>query len=154
MSAMKEDVFEKPLIMKDFVKRRKKTDAKKGRKTRLYEKVMKVPESEKGKRRSKYSELIDSIAKEKRGVYKVRLGSIQANLTSKTAYPSIERLLMQIAKRDGVDFSIISKRPMQTKRGIRVIVSYPEYVKWKENNLQLRVINSELFIEKKTDRPL
>jgi hypothetical protein len=151
---MKEDVFEKPLVMKDFVKGRRKKNTKKDQKGRLYERVRKAPESKRSTRQSKYSELVNSIAKERRGTYKVLLDSIKVDLLPKTAYPSIERLIMQIAKRDGVDFSIVIRRPVQTKKGIRTNVSYSEFVKWKEDNLKLRLINNELFIEKKTDRPL
>jgi len=151
---MKEDVFEKPLVMKDFVKGRKKKSVGKGPKGRLYERVRKTPESKRNRKQSKYLELVNAIAKEKRGTYKVLLDSIKEDLLPKTAYPSIERLLMQIARRDGVDFSIVIRRPVQTKSGARTNVSYPEYVKWKEDNLKLRIIGNELFMEKKTDRPL
>lgn len=151
---MKEDVFERPLVMKDFVKERKKKGLKKSRKDRLYERVRKPPESKRNRKQSKYLELVNAIAKEKRGTYKVLLDSIKEDLLPKTAYPSIERLLMEIAKHDGVDFNVVIRRPVQTKSGIRTNISYPEYVKWKENNLKLRIIGNELFIEKKTDRPL
>jgi hypothetical protein len=151
---MSEDVFEKPLVMKDFVKERRKTAIKKSKKPRLYEKVKNVPESKRHKRQSKYLELINSIAKEKKGTYKVLLNSIKPDLTPKSAYPSIEKALMQIGKRDGVDFSLVVRRQVQTKKGARAFLSYPEYIKWKEDNLRLRVVNGELFIEKKTDRPL
>jgi hypothetical protein len=151
---MSEDVFEKPLVMKDFVKERRKTTVKKAKKSKLYEKVKKVPESKRHKRQSKYLELINSIAKEKKGTYKVLLDSIKADLTPKSAYPSIEKALIQIAKRDGVDFSLAVKRQVQTKKGVRTSVSYPEYIRWKEDNMRLRVVNGELFIEKKADRPL
>jgi hypothetical protein len=148
---MSEDVFEKPLVMKDFVKERRKT---KVRKSKLYERVKKLPESKRHKRQSKYSELVNAIAKEKRGTYKVLLNSIKEYLTPKSAYPSIEKVLVQIAKRNGVDFSIAVKRQVQTKKGARTYVSYPEYIKWKEDNISLKIINNELFIEKRTDRPL
>ena len=151
---MSEDVFEKPLVMKDFLKERRKAKAKKPRKPRLYEKVKRVPESKRQKRHSKYSELVNAIAKEKEGTYKVLLNSIKEDLTPRSAHPSIEKVLIQIAKRDGVDFSIAVRRQVQTKRGMRTYVSYPEYLKWKEGNLRLRIVNGELFIEKKTDRPL
>jgi hypothetical protein len=151
---MSEDVFEKPLVMKDFVKERRKTTTKKSKKLKLYEKVKKIPESTQHKRQSKYLELINSIAKEKKGTYKVLLDSIKADLTPKSAYPSIEKALIQIAKRDGVDFGLAVKRQVQTKKGVRTSVSYPEYIGWKEVNLRQRVVNGELFIEKKTDRPL
>jgi hypothetical protein len=151
---MSEDVFEKPLVMKDFMKEGKKTKVRKSRKLKLYEKVKKIPESKRQKRQSKYLELVNAIAKEKKGTYKVLLNSIKEYLTPKSAHPSMERVLIQIAKHDGVDFSVAVRRPVQTKRGMRTYVSYPEYAKWKENNLKLRVVNGELFIEKKTDRPL
>lgn len=151
---MSEDVFEKPLVMKDFVKERRKTAIKKSKKLKLYEKVKNVPESKRQKRQSKYLELINSIAKEKKGTYKVLLNSIKPDLSPKSAYPSIEKALMQIAKRDGVDFSLAVRRQVQTRKGARAFLSYPEYIKWKEDNLRLRVVNGELFIEKKTDRPL
>jgi hypothetical protein len=148
---MSEDVFEKPLVMKDFVKERRKATVKK---SKLYERVKKLPESKRHKRQSKYSELVNAIAKEKKGTYKVRLNSIKEDLTPKSAYPSIEKVLIQIAKRNGVDFSIAVRRQVQTKKGVRTYVSYPEYSKWKEDNIRLKVVNDELFIEKKTDRPL
>ena len=147
---MSEDVFEKPLLMKDFVKERRKTKIKK---SKLYERVKKLPESKSYKRQSKYLELVNAIAKEKKGTYKVLLNSIKPDLSPKSAYPSIEKALMQIAKRDGVDFSSAVRRQVQTKKGARAFLSYPEYIKWKEDNLRLRVVNGELFIEKKTDRP-
>lgn len=148
---MSEDVFEKPLVMKDFVKERRKATIKK---SKLYEKVKRVPESRRHKRQSKYSELVNAIAKEKKGVYKVLLGSIKEDLTPKSAYPSIEKALTQVAKRNGVDFNMAIKKQVQTKKGVRTYVSYPEYIKWKEDNIGLRVVNGELFIEKRTDRPL
>lgn len=148
---MSEDVFEKPLVMKDFVKERRKTKIKK---SKLYERVKKLPESKSYKRQSKYLELVNAIAKEKKGTYKVLLNSIKVGLAPTSAHPSIEKVLIQIAKRDGVDFSIAIKRQVQTKKGMRTYVSYPEYLKWKEDNIRLKVVNGELFIEKKTDRPL
>jgi hypothetical protein len=151
---MSEDVFDKPLVMKDFLKGRKKAKAKKTGKPKLYEKVKAVPESKSQKRVSKYLDLVSAIAKEKEGTYKVLLSSIKADLTPESARPSIEKVLVQIAKRDGVDFGIAVRRLVQTKEGARTYVSFPEYVKWKESNLKLRVVNGELFIEKKTDRPL
>ena len=152
--AMSEDVFEKPLVMKDFVRGKKNAKAKKTKKSKLYKKVKSVPESKKQKRRSKYSELINAIAREKEGTYKVLLSSIRPDLTPRSARPSIEKVLIQMAKRDGVDFSITVRRLVQTKRGVRPYVSYPEYLKWREHNLKLRAVNGELFIEKKTRRPL
>jgi hypothetical protein len=151
---MSEDVFEKPLVMKDFVKERRRTAIKKSKKLKLYEKVKHVPESKRHKRQSKYLELINSIAKESKGTYKVLLNSIKPDLSPKSAYPSIEKALMQIAKRDGVDFGLAVRRQVETKKGARAFLSYPEYTRWKEDNLRLRVVNGELFIEKKTDRPL
>jgi len=148
---MSEDVFEKPLVMKDFVKERRKATAKK---SKLYERVKKLPESKTHKRQSKYSELVNAIAKEKKGTYKVLLNSIKEDLTPKSAYPSIEKVLIQIAKRNGVDFGIAVRRQVQTKNGVRTYVAYPEYFKWKEDNIRLKVVNNELFIEKRTDRPL
>jgi hypothetical protein len=148
---MSEDVFEKPLVMKDFVKERRKATIKK---SKLYEKVKRVPESRRHKRQSKYSELVNAIAKEKKGAYKVLLGSIKEDLTPKSAYPSIEKALTQVAKRNGVDFNMAIKKQVQTKKGVRTYVSHPEYIKWKEDNIGLRVVNGELFIEKRTDRPL
>jgi hypothetical protein len=151
---MSEDVFDKPLVMKDFVKERRKISMKKPKKLKLYEKVKNMPESKRHKRQSKYLELINSMAKEKKGTYKVLLNSIKPDLSPKSAYPSIEKALMQIAKRDGVDFNLAIRRQVQTKKGLRAFLSYPEYTKWKEENLRLRVVNGEIFIEKKTDRPL
>ena len=151
---MGEDVFEKPLVMKDFLKGRKRPRTKKPKKPRLYERVKAVPESKSQKRGSKYLDLVSAIAREKEGTYKVLLSSIRADLTPKSARPSIEKILVQIAKRDGVDFSVAVRRLVQTKEGARTYVSYPEYLKWKESNLKLRVVNGEIFIEKKTDRPL
>jgi hypothetical protein len=115
---MGEDVFEKPLVMKDFVKERKKTAAKKSKKTKLYEKVSRLPKSKIHKRQSKYLELVGAIAKEKKGTYKVLLNSIKEDLTPKRAYPSVEKALIQIAKRDGVDFTIADRRQVQTRKGL------------------------------------
>jgi hypothetical protein len=103
---------------------------------------------------SKYSELVDAIAKEKKGTYKILLSAIQENLTLKSAYSSLEKAVIQIAKCDGVDFSTPLKRKVNTKKGVRTYVSFPQYAKWKEENMRLRVANNELFIEKKTDRAL
>jgi hypothetical protein len=151
---MGEDVFEKPLVMKDFVKGRRKTAVKKSEKSKLYEKVSRLPESKIHKRQSKYLELVNAIAKEKKGTYKVLLNSIKEDLTPKSAYPSVEKALIQVAKRNGADFAIAVRRQVQTQKGIRTYVSYPEYIKWKEDNLRLKVVNGELFLEKRTDKPL
>ena len=151
---MGEDVFEKPLVMKDFVKGRRKAGAKTSKKTKLYEKVSRLPESKIHRRQSKYLELVNAIAKEKKGTYKVLVNSIKENLALKSAYPSVEKALIQIAKRNGVDFTIAVRRQVQTQKGIRTYVSYPEYIKWKEDNLRLKVVNGELFLEKRADRPL
>jgi hypothetical protein len=119
---MSEDVFEKPLVMKDFVKEKRKPTVKK---SKMYERVKKLPESKRQKRQSRYSELVNAIAKEKRGTYKVILDSIKEALTPTSACPSIEKVFIQIAKRNGVDFSIAMKRQVQTKKGVRTYVSYP-----------------------------
>jgi hypothetical protein len=148
---MSEDVFEKPLVMKDFVKEKRKPTI---RKSKMYERVKRLPESKRHKRQSKYSELVNAIAKEKKGTYKVLLDSIKEALTPTSAGSSIEKVLIQIAKRNGVDFSLAVKRQVQTKKGVRTYVSYPEYARWKEDNIRLRVVNNELFIEKRTDKPL
>jgi len=148
---MNREVFEKPLVMKDFVRQRRKPKTKK---SRLYEKVEMLPESRRHTRQSKYSELVNAIAKEKKGTYKVLLSSIKEGLTAKGAYPSVEKVLTQIARRNGVDFSTALKRQVQTKNGIRIYVSYPEYIRWKEENMRPRVVNNELFLEKSTDRRL
>jgi predicted polyphosphate/ATP-dependent NAD kinase len=145
------DVFEKPLTVKDFMKRGRKAETEK---PKLYERIKKLPESKRRAEQSKYSELVNAIAEEKRGTYRVLLDAIKEGLTLKSAYSSIEKMLIQVAKRDGVNFSLISKRQVQTKNGVRTYVSYPEYTKWKEGNMKLRVVNNELFIEKRTDRPL
>jgi hypothetical protein len=147
------ETYDRPLIMKDFVKEERRKRPRASR-SKLYEKVKKLPESKMRKGHSKYSELVKAIAKEKRGTYKVLLSSIGEGLTAKSAYSSIEKLLVQIAKRDAVDFSTALRRQVQTKKGLKTYVSYPQYVKWKEENMRLRVVNKELFIEKKTDRPL
>ena len=151
---MSEDVFEKPLLYRDFLKGKRKARAKKPEKPKLYTRVKRVPESKVQKRVSKYEELVRAIAREKQGTYKVLLDSIKEGLKPDVARSSIEKVLVQIAKRDGVDFSIVIRRLVETKRGARTYVSYPEFVKWKENNLRLRVVNGELFMVKKTDRPL
>ncbi len=148
---MDEDVFEKPLTMKDFL--REKPEPKR-KKSKLYERVKRTPESRRQKKQSKYFELVNAIAKEKRGTYKVLLNSIKEDLAPKSAYPSIERVLMKMAKQDGVDFATTTRRQVQTKNGLRTYVSHPAYVKWKEDNIRLKIINNELFIEKRTDRPL
>ena len=146
-------VYEKPLIMKNFVqgkvKIRSQIDGSK-----LYKRVRKLPESRRQKVQSRYSELVDAVAREKRGTYKILLSAIRENLTSKSAYPSLEKAIIQVAKRDGVDFSMALRKEVNTKRGVRTYVSCPQYAKWKEENMRLRVVNHELFIEKKTDRAL
>jgi hypothetical protein len=148
---MNREVFEKPLVMKDFVRQRRKPKTKK---SRLYEKVEMLPESRRHTRQSKYSELVSAIAREKKGTYKVVLSFIKEGLTAKGAYPSVEKVLTQMARRNGVNFSTALRRQVQTKNGIRIYVSYPEYIKWKEENIRLRVVNNELFLEKRTDRRL
>lgn len=148
---MGEDVYEKPLTPKDFVERKGKSQIER---PKLYKRVKKLPEPRRRKVQSRYSELIDAIAKEKKGTYKILLSAIQENLTLKSAYPSLEKALIQIAKRNGVDFNTPLERQVNTKKGVRTYVSYPQYAKWKEENMRLRVANNELFIEKKTDRAL
>lgn len=148
---MAREVFEKPLVMKDFVKQRRKPRVKR---RKLYEKVQRLPESKRHTRQSKYSELVNAIAKEKKGTYRVLLSSVKEGLTAKGAYPSVEKVLLEIAKRDGVDFTTALRRQVQTKKGVRIQVSYPQYAKWKEENMRLRVVNNDLFVEKRTDRPL
>lgn len=148
---MTKDVYEKPLTPKDFVEEKGKIKIER---PKLYIRVRRLPESRRRKVQSKYSELVDAIAKEKKGTYKILLSAIQEKLTAKRAYTSLERALIQIAKRNGVDFSRPLKREVNTKKGVRTYVSYPQYAKWKEKNMRLRVANNELFIEKKTDRQL
>jgi hypothetical protein len=53
-----------------------------------------------------------------------------------------------------VDFNTALKRQVQTKKGVRIQVSYPEYARWKDENIRMRIVNKQLFIEKKTDKPL
>lgn len=151
---MSEDVFEKPLVMKDFVKGKKKARIRNSAKRKLYEKVNKLPASKKQKKQSKYMELVNAIAKEKKGTYKVLLNDIKEDLTPKSAYSSVERALIQVAKRDGVDFGVAIERHVMTNEGLKTYVSHPAYIQWKEDNLRLRVVNGELFLEKRTDRPL
>jgi hypothetical protein len=147
---MSKDIFEKPLTPKSFMRDKRGTKVKK---PKLYKRVKKLPEPRR-KRQSRYSELVNAIAKEKKGTYRILLSAIKKGLTVKSAYPSVEKALIQIAKRNGADFNITTRRQVTTKKGIRAYVSYPEYVKWKEENMRLRVVNKELFIEKNTDRPL
>jgi len=148
---MSKDVFEKPLTPKSFMKDKRETKVEK---LKLYKRVKKLPESRGRKRQGRYSELVNAIAKEKKGTYRILLSAIKKDLTVKSAYPSIEKVLIQIAKRNEVDFNTTTKRQVTTKKGVRTYVSYQEYIKWKEMNMRLRVVNNELFIEKKTDRPL
>jgi hypothetical protein len=148
---MNKDVFEKPLTAKDFTRERRRARAEK---PKLYERVKRLPEPSRRQGQSKYSELVNAVAKEKKGTYRIMLSAIDEDLKPKSAYPSIERILIQVAKRNGVDFNPVLKRQVQTKTGVRTYVSHPEYTKWKEENMRLRVVNNELFIEKKTDRPL
>jgi hypothetical protein len=148
---MSKDVFEKPLTPKSFMKDKRETKVEK---PKLYKRVKKLPESRGRERQGRYSELVNAIAKEKKGTYRILLGAIKKDLTVKSAYPSIEKMLIQIAKRNEVDFNTTAKRQVQTKKGVRTYVSYPEYIKWKEMNMRLRIVNNELFIEKKTDGPL
>lgn len=148
---MNEVIYDRPLIPKDFVKERKKISAKK---SKFYEKVRKLPEPTLHKGQSKYEELVNAIAKEKKGTYKVLLEAIKENLTAKSAYPSVEKVLMRIAKRNGVDFNAALRREVETKSGVRIQVAYPEYGRWKEENIRARIVNKQLFIEKMTDRPL
>jgi hypothetical protein len=147
---MNEIVYDKPLTPKDFLREKEKPKRKK---SKFYEKVRKPPESTVRKRKSKYLELVNAVAGEKKGTYKVLLTAIKADLLPRSAYSSIEKVLIQIAKRNGVDFTGIP-RQVQTKKGLAMQTSYPEYIKWKEENIRLRVIGNELFLEKKTDRQL
>ena len=148
---MNEMVYDRPLTPKDFLREKEKPKIKK---SKFYEKVRKLPESTVRKGQSKYLELVNAVAQEKKGTYKVLLTAIEADLSPRSAYSSIEKILVRIAKRNGVNFNTAIRRQVQTKKGLAMRTSYPEYVKWKEENIRLRVIGNELFIEKKTDKPL
>jgi hypothetical protein len=148
---MNQMVYDKPLTAKDFLKEKSKTTAKK---SKFYEKVRKLPESPVRKGQSKYWELVNAIAQERKGTYKVLLAAIKADLSPRSAYSSIEKTLVQIAQRNGVNFNTAIRRQVQTKKGPAMRTSYPEYIKWKEENIKLRVVGNELFIEKKTDKTL
>ena len=148
---MNEMIYDRPLTPKDFLKEKGKPKIKK---SKLYEKVRKLPESTVRKGQSKYLELVNTIAQEKKGTYKVLLTAIKADLSPRSACSSIEKILVQVAKRNGVDFNTALRRQVQTKKGLAMRTSYPEYAKWKEENIKLRVVGKELFIEKKNDKPL
>jgi hypothetical protein len=149
---MSEATYDKPLIIKDFMKERKKKPAVK--RSKFFEKVDELPDSKVLKGQSKYLEMVNAIAKEKKGTYRVLLDAIKKDLTAKSAYSSVEKVLVQVAKRNGVDFSTALRRQVQTKKGVRIQASYPEYARWKDENMRLRIVDNQLFIEKKTDKPL
>lgn len=151
VSIVSEATYDKPLIVKDFITEKRKATV---RKSKFFEKVKKLPDSTILKGQSKYLEMVNVIVKEKKGTYKVLLDAIKKDLTAKSAYPSVEKILVQVAKRNGVDFNTVLRRQVQTKKGVRVQVSYPEYARWKDENIRLRIVNKQLFIEKKTDKPL
>jgi hypothetical protein len=146
-----EATYDKPLTVKDFITEKRKVTVKK---SKFFEKVKKLPDSTILKGQSKYLEMVNVIVKEKKGTYRVLLDAIKKDLTAKSAYPSVEKILVQVAKRNGVDFNTVLRRQVQTKKGVRVQVSYPEYARWKDENIRLRIVNKQLFIEKKTDKPL
>lgn len=149
---MSEATYDRPLIVKDFMKeRRRKATVKR---SKFFEKVEKLPDSKMLRAQSKYLEMVNAIAKEKKGTYKVLLDDIKKDLTAKSAYPSVEKVLVQVAKRNGVDFNTTLRRQVQTKKGVRIQASYPEYSRWKDENMRLRIVDKQLFIEKKTDKPL
>ncbi len=148
---MSEATYDKPLTVKDFITEKRKVTVKK---SKFFEKVKKLPDSTILKGQSKYLEMVNVIVKEKKGTYRVLLDAIKKDLTAKSAYPSVEKILVQVAKRNGVDFNTVLRRQVQTKKGVRVQVSYPEYARWKDENIRLRIVNKQLFIEKKTDKPL
>jgi len=149
---MSEATYDRPLIVKDFMKeRRRKATVKR---SKFFEKVEKLPDSKMLKGQSKYLEMVNGIAKEKKGTYRVLLDAIKKDLTAKSAYSSVEKVLVQVAKRNGVDFNTALRRQVQTKKGVRIHASYPEYARWKDENMRLRIVDNQLFIEKKTDKPL
>jgi len=151
VSIMSEATYDKPLIVKDFMKERRKATIKR---SKFFEKVKKLPDSKMLKGQSKYLEMVNAIAKEKKGTYRVLLDAIKKDLTAKSAYPSVEKVLVQVAKRNGVDFNTALRRQVQTKKGVRIHASYPEYARWKDENMRLRIVDNQLFIEKKTDKSL
>lgn len=152
VSIMSEATYDRPLIVKDFMKeRRRKVTVKR---SKFFEKVEKLPDSKMFKGQSKYLEMVNAIAKEKKGTYRVLLDAIKKDLTAKSAYSSVEKVLVQVARRNGVDFNTALRRQVQTKKGVRIHASYPEYARWKDENMRLRIVDNQLFIEKKTDKPL
>jgi len=148
---MSEATYDKPLIVKDFMKEKRKATIKR---SKFFERVKTLPDSMMLKGQSKYLEMVNVIVKEKKGTYRVLLDAIKKDLTAKSAYPSVEKILVQVAKRNGVDFNTVLKRQVQTKKGVRIQVSYPQYARWKDENIRLRIVDKQLFIEKKTDKPL
>ena len=151
VSKMSEATYDRPLIVKDFIKEKRKAIIKR---SKFFEKVKELPDSTMLKGQSKYLEMVNAIVKEKKGTYRVLLDAIKKDLTAKSAYPSVEKILVQVAKRNGVNFNTALKRQVQTRKGVRIQVSYPEYARWKDENIRLRIVNKQLFIEKKTDKPL
>jgi hypothetical protein len=151
VSKMSEATYDKPLIVKDFMRERRKGTIKR---SKFFEKVEKLPDSTMLKGQSKYLEMVNAITKEKKGTYRVLLDAIKKDLTAKSAYPSVEKILVQVAKRNGVDFNTALRKQVQTKKGVRIHASYPEYTRWKDENIRLRIVDNQLYIEKKTDKPL
>ena len=120
--------------------------------SKFIEEVDTLPQSTRKNRDGKYSKIVDAVAKSKKGNYRIKVKEM--GLLLKTAYPSMEKVIMSIAKRNNVDFTKVERKNVETKKGARTYTSYPEFKKWKENNLRLRVVNGELYIEKLTDKLL
>jgi deoxyribose-phosphate aldolase len=117
------------------------------------EEVKEIPKGRRKRDTGKYYKIIESIAKsnKKRNV-KILLESL--NTTMKSAYPSFEKALKEIAKQNGVDFTKTISRKVTTKRGDLEYVKYPEFDSWKKGNMRIRVSGKDLFIEKLTDKLL
>jgi len=119
--------------------------------TKLYSKVKELPKPQRKGQTGIYFGIVDAIAKESKGAYKIDIKTLGK---LKSVYPSIEKAIMKIAERNNVDFTKIETKKIHGKKGDRTYTTFPEYNKWKETNLRLRVVNEELFIEKLTDKPL
>jgi hypothetical protein len=105
-----------------------------------------------------YWKIINQVAKENRKltvlVDLIKLSKMlekKETLKIKTVYPSFEKCIQQLAKNKDPK---IFDNPEIVKFGDREIKRNPLFDKFKEENIRLRVSNSQLYIEKITDKPL
>lgn len=122
--------------------------------SKYFTKVDKLPPSTKRHGEGKYRKIVNAIATQRKGNYKIEMGAISKDLKLKSIFPSIEKVLQSLAVLNGCDMTKITKQTVQTKKGAKTYVHHPEYDLWKANNIRLRVSNKELYIEKLIDAPL